>query len=287
MTRPATSRPSPSRSNSTARATPAALFGEFRLSGEQRLPAPDGRTRVDRPGVSRDRFGHATADSPPDHRCGTTGVTIVGDLDRWRERRRLRHRVREIAVSACIPPHMTCDVAVQATPSATGARTAQLGDRQRHVPRRAHCRADRHWRQPRSQPSAGPPRDPGPRTAGTWASPWRAPSTGQPPTSIRPTRPTASPVRGSTTTAPTPASTTSAPAAAASSFTTPKRLNPSKQHGSRGSLAASGKFLYATWISTSRWIAYKGTAPRVLYLRRNSNHGSSTAWNTTKRLDVA
>jgi hypothetical protein len=68
------------------------------------------------------------------------------------------------------------------------------------------------------------------------------------------------------------------------SFTTPKRLNPAKQHGSRGSLAASGKFVYATWISTSRWIAYKGTAPRVLYLRRNSNHGSSTAWNTTKRL---
>ena len=69
-----------------------------------------------------------------------------------------------------------------------------------------------------------------------------------------------------------------------STFTTPKRLNPSTQHGSRGSLAATGKFVYATWISTSRWIAYKGTAPRVLYLRRNANHGSRTAWNTTKRL---
>ena len=69
-----------------------------------------------------------------------------------------------------------------------------------------------------------------------------------------------------------------------STFTTPKRLNPSRQHGSRGSIATSGKFVYATWISTSRWIAYKGTAPRVLYLRRNANHGSRTAWNTTKRL---
>lgn len=69
-----------------------------------------------------------------------------------------------------------------------------------------------------------------------------------------------------------------------STFTTPKRLNPSRQHGSRGSIAASGKFVYATWISTSRWIAYKGSAPRVLYLRRNANHGSATAWNTTKRL---
>ncbi len=69
-----------------------------------------------------------------------------------------------------------------------------------------------------------------------------------------------------------------------STFTTPKRLNPSRQHGSRGSIATSGKFVYATWISTSRWIAYRGSAPRVLYLRRNANHGSATAWNTTKRL---
>jgi hypothetical protein len=69
-----------------------------------------------------------------------------------------------------------------------------------------------------------------------------------------------------------------------STFTTPRRLNPSTQHGSRGSLAASGRYLYATWISTSRWIAYRGSAPRVLYLRRNSNHGATTSWNTTKRL---
>jgi hypothetical protein len=69
-----------------------------------------------------------------------------------------------------------------------------------------------------------------------------------------------------------------------STFSTPKRLNPSTQHGSRGSLASSGRYLYATWISTSRWIAYRGTAPRVLYLRRNSNHGARSYWNTTKRL---
>jgi hypothetical protein len=67
-------------------------------------------------------------------------------------------------------------------------------------------------------------------------------------------------------------------------FTTPRRLNPSTQHGSRGSLASSGKYIYATWVSTSRWIAYKGTAPRVLYLRRNSSHGASTSWNSIKRL---
>ena len=69
-----------------------------------------------------------------------------------------------------------------------------------------------------------------------------------------------------------------------STFTTPKRLNPSTQHGSRGSLAASGSYVYATWVSTSRWIAFQPTAPRVLYLRRGSNHGSSTGWGTIKRL---
>ena len=69
-----------------------------------------------------------------------------------------------------------------------------------------------------------------------------------------------------------------------STFTTPKRLNPSTQHGSRGSLAASGSYVYATWVSTTRWIAYQPTAPRVLYLRRGSDHGSSTGWGTIKRL---
>ena len=58
-----------------------------------------------------------------------------------------------------------------------------------------------------------------------------------------------------------------------STFTTPKRLNPSTQHGSRGSLAASGSYVYATWVSTTRWIAYQPTAPRVLYLLRGSITG--------------
>ncbi len=69
-----------------------------------------------------------------------------------------------------------------------------------------------------------------------------------------------------------------------STLTTPKRLNPSTQHGSRGSLAASGSYVYATWVSTTRWVAFQPTAPRVLYLRRGSNHGSSTGWGTIKRL---
>ena len=71
---------------------------------------------------------------------------------------------------------------------------------------------------------------------------------------------------------------------AGETWTTSKRLNPSSRHGSRGSIAASGKYVYATWVSTTRWIAYKGSSPRILYLRRNSNHGSSTAWGSTIRL---
>src|SRR5262249_47952954 len=41
---------------------------------------------------------------------------------------------------------------------------------------------------------------------------------------------------------------------------------------------------YAAWVSTTKWIAYSGTAPRVLYFRRNTNHGSSTAWGPIVRL---
>jgi len=67
-------------------------------------------------------------------------------------------------------------------------------------------------------------------------------------------------------------------------WTTPRRLNPSTQHGSRGSVASSGSYVYATWVSTTKWLKYSGTAPRILYFRRNTNHGSSTAWGSTIRL---
>ena len=101
---------------------------------------------------------------------------------------------------------------------------------------------------------------------------------------MRPTRPTASPARGSTTTGRTRASTTSA---RATSVPPLRRRNGSTHPSSTapvGRSPPSGKYVYATWVSTTRWIAYRPTAPRVLYLRRNSNHGAKTSWNTTKRL---
>ena len=69
-----------------------------------------------------------------------------------------------------------------------------------------------------------------------------------------------------------------------STWTTPTRLNPTTQHGSRGTVASSGSYVYATWVSTTRWVKYSGTAPRALYFRRNSDHGRSTKWGSIVRL---
>jgi WD40 repeat protein len=68
------------------------------------------------------------------------------------------------------------------------------------------------------------------------------------------------------------------------SWTAPIRLNPTTQQGSRAAIAAAGADIYAVWVSTTKWIAYSGTAPRILYVRRNTNHGSTSAWGTTIRL---
>ena len=65
---------------------------------------------------------------------------------------------------------------------------------------------------------------------------------------------------------------------------TPKRLNPSTQHAARLGLAAAGSRVYATWVSQTEWVNYSRTAPRVLYVRVNTSHGSSTAWKSTIRL---
>ena len=178
---------------------------------------------------------------------------------------------------------MTCDVAVKATPSATGARTAQLviGNDTLRGERTVALTATGvnpvsavGWATTRSGP------------AYSWNLGQSLARTVNGTTTYLHATYTTDRVSGAWVDDNGPYAGINYVRTSSSgvSFTAPKRLNPAKQHGSRGSLAASGKFLYATWISTSRWIAYKGTAPRVLYLRRNSNHGSSTAWNTTKRL---
>ncbi len=67
-------------------------------------------------------------------------------------------------------------------------------------------------------------------------------------------------------------------------WTTPKRLNPSTQHGTEVSVASSGKYIYTAWISTKKYVHYSGSSARALYFRRNTNHGSTTAWSSTIRL---
>jgi hypothetical protein len=73
-------------------------------------------------------------------------------------------------------------------------------------------------------------------------------------------------------------------ATSGSSWTKPFRLNPAKQNGARRAIAASGKYVYATWVSENSWIHYNPAKPRVLYVRVNTNHGASNAWKTAKAL---
>ena len=67
-------------------------------------------------------------------------------------------------------------------------------------------------------------------------------------------------------------------------WTTPKRLNPSTQHAARLGVAAAGSRVYVTWVSQTRVTSFRPTAPRVLYVRVNTSHGKSTAWRSTVRL---
>jgi hypothetical protein len=69
-----------------------------------------------------------------------------------------------------------------------------------------------------------------------------------------------------------------------STWSTPKRINPSTQHGNRVGLAAAGSRVYVTWVSQKKVIRYSPTAPRVLYVRVNTGHGAATKWRSTVRL---
>lgn len=71
---------------------------------------------------------------------------------------------------------------------------------------------------------------------------------------------------------------------AGATWSTPKRLNPSGQHGSRVAIAASDASVYTAWVSTTKWVHFRPGAPRILYFRRNTDHGASTAWSSTIRL---
>lgn len=259
----------------------AALFGELRLQASTGYPlltvTP---TSVD---LGSAGVGSATPQQMVHLVSGGTDGVVLSELSIGGA------NAADFAIASAncgigaIPPQMTCDIAVKATPGALGPRTAQLvigndtfrGERTVELTAMGLMPVSAvAWGTTRSGPAysynlgqslartvngattylhATYTTD---RVSGSWVDD-NGPYAGI--NYVRTSN------RGST-------------------FTTPKRVNPSRQHGSRGSVATSGKFVYATWVSTSRWIAYKGTAPRVLYLRRNANHGSRTAWNTTKRL---
>lgn len=68
------------------------------------------------------------------------------------------------------------------------------------------------------------------------------------------------------------------------SWTTGKRLNPTNQHAARLGIAAAGSRVYAVWASQTKIDPMSATAPRVLYLRVNTNHGDSAAWRSIVRL---
>lgn len=69
-----------------------------------------------------------------------------------------------------------------------------------------------------------------------------------------------------------------------STWTTPFRINPTSQNAAEVGLAATGSRVYATWVSQTAWVHYSPTRARVLWVRVNSSHGSSTAWKTAIRL---
>jgi hypothetical protein len=68
-----------------------------------------------------------------------------------------------------------------------------------------------------------------------------------------------------------------------STWTTVTRLNQTTKHGDRATIAASGSSVYTAWVSLTKWVKYSPTAPRVIYFRSNSRHGSGT-WSTIRRL---
>jgi hypothetical protein len=64
-----------------------------------------------------------------------------------------------------------------------------------------------------------------------------------------------------------------------SSWGSAKRLNSSTQHGDYGTVAATGKYVYAAWRRELHYGAnYVPTEARQLKFRRNTNHGNADYW---------
>lgn len=69
-----------------------------------------------------------------------------------------------------------------------------------------------------------------------------------------------------------------------STWGTPRRLNATSAHGYWPSLAATGRTVHVAWVQSAKVYGVSATAPRVLYVRRNTNHGASSAWASTRRI---
>lgn len=63
-----------------------------------------------------------------------------------------------------------------------------------------------------------------------------------------------------------------------SDWGTAKRLNPKGEHADDGAVVASGRVIYAAYVSYEHWINYDPAEPRPITVRINSNHGAASAW---------
>jgi hypothetical protein len=74
--------------------------------------------------------------------------------------------------------------------------------------------------------------------------------------------------------------------AGATSWGTSKRLNASGEFAENGVIAAADKYVYVAYQQINGWDDFNPADQRPLKLRVNTNHGSSTAWLSTKTWDV-
>ena len=70
--------------------------------------------------------------------------------------------------------------------------------------------------------------------------------------------------------------------AGATTWGTAKRLNPSGEFAENGVIAAADKYVYVAYQKINGWEQYNAADQRPLKVRVNTNHGSSTAWLSTK-----
>lgn len=74
--------------------------------------------------------------------------------------------------------------------------------------------------------------------------------------------------------------------AGASTWGSAKRLNPAGEVAQNGVIAAADRYVYVAYQKIDGWEDYEPADSRPLRIRVNTNHGSSTAWLSTKSWDV-